>query len=327
MSTHSAIPDTDAAAMPEIACGATIANAMAALARGPLDQVDMRILVCHALRLTRIQLITQSERRLTADEAMRINALLHRRLRGEPVAYLVGVREFYGLPLQVTPDVLIPRPETELLVDLALAHLPAHQPHARVLDLGTGSGAIAVAIAHARPDLFVTAVDVSAAALAVARANVSQHVNRDDSGDENGTENGTENRAVNRHATACPVTLLQGDWYAALDGAPGNGRGEQGFHLIVSNPPYIADRDPHLSIGDLRFEPPNALTDGFDGLSALRTIVRGAPYHLQPGGWLLMEHGYDQAESVRTLLAENGFTDVESWRDLAGIERVTGGRR
>lgn len=293
--------------MPEITCGIAIAEVMATLARGPLDAVDARILVCHALCLTRIQLITESERCLVADEATKINVLLRRRLRGEPVAYLVGVREFYGLQLQVTPDVLIPRPETELLVDLALAHLPAHQSHARVLDLGTGSGAIAVALAHSRPDLFVTAVDVSATALAVASANANQH--------------------VNRQAKAHPITLLQGNWYAALDRARSNRSGEQGFHLIVSNPPYIASSDPHLSDGDLRFEPPNALTDGNDGLSALRTIVRGAPFHLQPGGWLLMEHGYDQAESVRALLSENDFTNVESWRDLAGTERVTGGRR
>lgn len=301
--SNSSVSDNGTATLPEIACGATVADAMTALARGPLDVVDVRILVCHALCLNRIQLITQSERRIAADEVARLNALLRRRQNGEPVAYIVGMREFYGLPLRVTPDVLIPRPETELLVDLALARLPANQSHARVLDLGTGSGAIAVALAHTRPDLFVTAVDVSDAALAVASANAAQH------------------------AKGQPVTLLQGDWYAALDRVRNKLYGQKGFHLIVANPPYIADSDPHLSIGDLRFEPPHALTDGNDGLSALRTIVCGAPFHLQPDGWLLLEHGYDQAESVRRLLAENGFTDVDSWRDLANIERVTGGRR
>lgn len=302
MSTNPSLHDVDNTALPTIAFGATIADAMAALARGPLDAVDVRILVCHALCLNRIQLITQSERRITTDEAERLNALLHRRLGGEPIAYIVGMREFYGLPLRVTPDVLIPRPETELLVDLALAHLPLQESPARVLDLGTGSGAIAVALAHTRPDLFVTAVDVSAAALAVASAN------------------------ANQHAKGHPITLLQGDWYEALAQGQSKPCRQPGFHLIVANPPYIAGSDPHLTMGDLRFEPPDALTDGDDGLSALRTIVGGAPSQLQPGGWLLLEHGYDQAQSVRTLLAENGFTDVESWRDLADIERVTGGR-
>ena len=270
-----------------IAAGVTIG----ALQIGaPLDAVDNRILIGHALGLTRVGLITQSERTLTADEAARLSALVARRLRGEPVAYIVGQREFFGLPFEVTPAVLIPRPDTELLVELALDRLP---PSGRVLDMGTGSGAIAVALAHTRRDARVTALDVSDEALAVAARNAA--------------------------ANGASVRLLRSDWYAALDSAT-----PEIFDLIVSNPPYIASGDRHLSEGDLRFEPSGALTDHADGLSALRTIVAGAARHLVPHGWLLMEHGYDQAAAVRDLLRAQGYVNVQSWRDLAGIERVTG---
>jgi release factor glutamine methyltransferase len=255
-----------------------------------LDPLDNRILICHALGLTRVGLITQSERTLTAEEALRLDTLLQRRLDGEPIAYIVGQREFFGLPFNVSPAVLIPRPDTELLVELALERLP---PSGSVLDMGTGSGAIAVALAHTRRDAAVTALDVSPAALAVARANA----------------------ALNQ----APVRLLESDWYAAVR--------QERFDLIVSNPPYIASGDRHLSEGDLRFEPSGALTDHADGLSALRIIIAGAPERLAPQAWLLMEHGYDQAEAVRALLSAQGYTDVQSWRDLAGIERVTGGGR
>jgi release factor glutamine methyltransferase len=261
-----------------------------ALQRAPLlDPVDQRILLCHALGISRTALITQSDRALTGDEAAGVSALLQRRLDGEPVAYLVGRREFYGLDFAVGPGVLIPRPETELLVELALERLP---PRGRVLDMGTGSGAIAVAIAHARPDAQVTALDVSADALAIARRNAEL--------------NGTD------------VRFLHSDWFTAIDG--------ETFDLIVSNPPYIAAGDRHLCEGDLRFEPAGALTDHADGLSALRTIVAGAPAHLAPGAWLLMEHGYDQSAAVQALLGERSYTGVQSWHDLAGIARVTGGR-
>jgi release factor glutamine methyltransferase len=255
-----------------------------------LDPLDNRILICHALGLTRVGLITQSERTLTAEEALRLDTLLQRRLDGEPIAYIVGQREFFGLPFNVSPAVLIPRPDTELLVELALERLP---PSGSVLDMGTGSGPIAVALAHTRRDAAVTALDVSPAALAVARGNA----------------------ALNQ----VPVRLLESDWYAAVH--------QERFDLIVSNPPYIASGDRHLSEGDLRFEPSGALTDHADGLSALRIIIAGAPERLAPQAWLLMEHGYDQAEAVRALLSAQGYTDVQSWRDLAGIERVTGGRR
>ena len=258
------------------------------LAQSPLDALDTRVLLCHALGLTRVQLITRADHLLTDAEAARLATLLARRAAGEPVAYLTGEREFYGLPFQVTPAVLIPRPDTELLVELACERLPRG---GSVLDMGTGSGAIAVAIAHARPDARVSALDASAAALALARANAAR--------------NGVQ------------VDFLQSDWYAALSLSP------RRFDMIVSNPPYIVAGDRHLSEGDLRFEPVDALTDHADGLSALRAIVAGAPGFLNQGGWLLMEHGYDQAQAVRALL--HGWDQVQSWRDLAGIERASGG--
>jgi release factor glutamine methyltransferase len=257
----------------------------------PLDPLENRILLCEATGLTRVQLITQGDRALTPDEASRLDDLVARRLRGEPIAYIVGRREFFGLAFRVGPAVLIPRPDTELIVELALERLPGNAP--RLLDMGTGSGAIAVAVAHTRPDADVTALDVSPDALAVAQANA--------------TANGAR------------VRFLESSWFDAL------AAGET-FDVIASNPPYIAAGDAHLAQGDLRFEPVGALTDHADGLSALRIIVQGSPRHLAPGGWLLLEHGYDQAAAVRALLVDAGFADVQSWRDLAGIERVSGGR-
>jgi release factor glutamine methyltransferase len=260
----------------------------ALLKNAPLDPLETRILLSHALGLTRVQLITRSEHVFTAEEAQRLSALFQRRIDGEPIAYIVGEREFFGLSFHVSPDVLIPRPETELLVEVALEHLPQN---GRVLDMGTGSGAIAVAIAHARPDANVMAVDVSEAALAIARRNAARH--------------------------GASVVFLQSDWYEAL--------ANRKFDLIVANPPYIVNDDAHLLQGDLRFEPIGALTDHADGLSALRTIVAGGRQHLASGSCVLMEHGYDQAAAVRDLLCAQGFTDVQSWKDLASIERVSGG--
>jgi release factor glutamine methyltransferase len=268
--------------------GATIAAVQASL---PLDPLENRILLCEATGLSRVQLITQGDRPLTAYEAQRLDGLVARRLRGEPIAYIVGRREFFGLDFQVGPAVLIPRPDTELIVELALERLP--QGPARLLDMGTGSGAIAVAVAHTRPDADVTALDVSPDALAVAQANAA--------------------------ANGARVRFLESSWFDALAAA-------EAFDVIASNPPYIAAGDEHLSQGDLRFEPVGALTDHADGLSALRIIVTGGPRHLVPGGWLLLEHGYDQAAAVRALLLDAGYTDVQSWQDLAGIERVSGGR-
>ena len=269
-----------------VQAGDTIAEALRV---GALDQHERRILLGHALGLSRVQLITASEDILTGPQAQRVAQLFARRSAGEPIAYLTGCREFYGLAFAVSPAVLIPRPETELLVELAIDRLPRQ---GRVLDLGTGSGAIAVALAYSRRDASVTALDVSDAALSVARRNAAHH--------------------------AVQVQLMRSDWYAALT--------DQRFDMIVANPPYVVAGDAHLREGDLRFEPIDALTDHADGLSALRQIIAGAAQFLQPGGWLLTEHGYDQADSVRALLAAQRGTEIQSWKDLAGIERVSGAR-
>ncbi|TDG19584.1 peptide chain release factor N(5)-glutamine methyltransferase [Paraburkholderia silviterrae] len=252
----------------------------------------------HVLGWRRTELITRGERPLEAAQIDTYRALEVRRAQGEPIAQLVGTREFYGLDFDVTPDVLIPRPETELLVETALAAMEGRaQP--RVLDLGTGSGAIAVAIASARPDARVWAVDRSQAALDVAARNAA--------------------RLLDARRPGGALTLVAASWYDALDPA-------LHFDVIVSNPPYIASGDPHLAQGDLRFEPRGALTDEADGLTALRAIVAGAPARLVPGGVLWMEHGYDQAAAVRALLEAQGFADVGSREDLAGIERISGAR-
>ncbi|MBC7453791.1 MAG: peptide chain release factor N(5)-glutamine methyltransferase, partial [Massilia sp.] len=240
--------------------------------------------------LSRVGLITQSYRTITAAEAQLLGAVVARRLAGEPIAYIVGRREFYGLDFTLTNAVLIPRPDTELLVELALERLA---PNASLLDMGTGSGAIAVAVAHTRPDAHVSALDASTDALNIARANASAH--------------------------GVTVRFLHSDWYSALT--------SERFDLIAANPPYIASGDAHLLEGDLRFEPVSALTDHQDGLSALRTIVAGASAHLAQGGTLLLEHGYDQAAQVRALLTAHGYSQVQSWRDLSAIERVSGGQR
>jgi release factor glutamine methyltransferase len=244
----------------------------AAQAALPLEPLENRILLCHATGLSRVQLITQSERALTRCRSGALNALVARRVHGEPIAYIVGKREFFGLDFEVSDAVLIPRPDTELIVELALERLPPGA--SRLLDMGTGSGAIAVALAHSRPDAAVTALDVSAAALAVAARNAA--------------------------ANGARVRFLRSDWFGALDGG-------RRFDLIASNPPYIAAGDAHLAQGDLRFEPVGALTDHADGLSALRTHRRRRARPPGRGGWLLMEHGYDQAAAVRALLARRGL--------------------
>lgn len=265
-------------------------------------RIEVQCLLQAVLRVNRAYLLTHPEQILDAEQQANYAALLERRLTGEPIAYILGEREFYGLNFRVTPATLIPRPDTELLVELALARIPQPPPQPspasgrgsefRVLDLGTGSGAIALSIAHARPDIEVTAVDASEEALDVARENA-------------------------RRLNVANVSLLRSDWFAALAG--------ERFDLIVANPPYIADGDAHLAQGDLRFEPRSALASGADGLDDIRRIVASAKAHLNHGGWLLFEHGYDQAEQARELLRQNGYAGVFSARDLAGIERVSGG--
>lgn len=257
-----------------------------------IERVDAEWLLAHALDRPPGWLWAHADDAVEAPARERYEALLARRAAGEPVAYLTGTQGFWSLDLRVTPATLIPRPETERLVELALARLPADAP-CRVADLGTGSGAIALAVAKERPCATVVATDASPAALAVARRNA--------------TRNGIAN-----------VGFRQGDWLAPLVG--------ERFDLIASNPPYIAEGDPHLGRGDLRFEPPTALSSGADGLDAIRRIVADAPGCLRAGGWLLLEHGLDQGAAVRALLEGVGFVDVGTARDLEGRERVSLGR-
>ena len=317
----------------------TVAAALAA-ARTKLPASEARLLLRHVLGRAASWLIAHDETQLDEAALLGFASLVARRTGGEPVPYLVGYREFFGREFAVSTAVLIPRPETELLVEIALARVmrsgalhtgalhardpaaragnsalcpegalspggtragipwdsggdaAASKSAARILDLGTGSGCIAVTLALEIPQAHVSAVDASGAALLVARQNAERHGAR--------------------------LRLLQSDWFDRLAG--------ECFDLVVANPPYIAAADPHLAAGDLRHEPPAALSSGADGLDAIRRIIAAAPAHLAPGGQLWLEHGYDQAEAVRELLATAGLADIEQRRDLAGIVRVSGGR-
>ena len=261
-------------------------------AAGRIGRIDAQVLAAHLFEANRAWLAAHAARALTEAEAARLELLVACRELGQPVAYLVARREFYGRDFTVGPDVLIPRPETETLVEAALARA---KPGASCADLGTGSGAIAVTLACERSDLRLVATDASPAALEVARANAASL--------------GCEAR-IGFHA---------GSWYAPL--------ASRRFYLIVSNPPYVAHGDAHLDSGDLRFEPRQALTDGsIDGLASIRALVAQAHLHLEPGGWLLFEHGHDQASAAGALLAAAGFAETVSIPDLAGIPRVAGGR-
>jgi release factor glutamine methyltransferase len=255
-------------------------------------RLEAQILLGHALGKSRAWLVAHDGETPAPRQTDLFHQLLERRQAGEPVAYLLGEREFFGLPFRVTPAVLIPRPETELLVELALLRLPIDRP-ARVLDLGTGSGAIAIAIARHRPLAKVTAVELSAAALEVACTNAAR-------------------------LGVLNIDFRQGSWFSAL--AP-----HERFEIILSNPPYIATSDPHLTRGDVRFEPVAALVSGADGLDDIRAIASGARNHLTPGGWLMFEHGYDQGAASRALLDEKSYGNIASADDLAGIARVTMG--
>jgi len=266
----------------------TVADALAA-ARHAFDGIDGRVLLRHATGLNEAELIAHPERRLTFAERQTFEHFIARRMAGEPLAYLIGEREFFGRVFKVTSSVLIPRPETELLVEVALTHLPVERP-SRVVDLGTGSGCIAISIACEWPLARVIATDISAPALLVACDNA-------------------------RALGADNVEFVCGDWLVPLKA--GN------FDMIVANPPYVAAADPHLK--HLRCEPVSALISGNDGLDAIRAITAVAPRYLKENGWLVLEHGYDQAECCRALLASGGFKDVFSRRDLARIERISGG--
>lgn len=260
-------------------------------AAADIDRVDARVLACHILGVERAWLATHPMHVLTESQDAQFESAVVQRALGWPVAYLTGSREFYGRDFAVGPAVLIPRPETETLVEAALERIAAG---AAVLDLGTGSGAVAVTLACERPGARVFATDLSEDSLALGRANAARH--------------------------GASVTFACGSWYSPVAG--------QRFDLIVSNPPYVAAADRHLAEGDLRFEPRGALTDeSADGLDSIRAIVSGAPGHLKSGGWLLIEHGYDQARACRDLLGSAGFVDLVAIADLAGIARVAGGRR
>lgn len=256
-------------------------------------RAETEYLLAHVLQQSRSWLFAHADTPVEADVAARFEALLERRKRGEPVAHLTGRRGFWTFDLEVDASTLIPRPETERLVELALERLPADRP-LRLLDLGTGTGAIALALARERPLARVWAVERSREALALAHRNAVAL------------------------GLAARVELREGDWFAPVVG--------ECFDLIASNPPYIEDDDPHLAAGDLRFEPRTALAAGPDGLADLRRIVSAAPHHLIPGGWLLLEHGWRQGQALRTLLAAAGFTDIATVTDLEGRERVSFGR-
>lgn len=256
-------------------------------------RLDAQILLGHVLNQPRSYLYAHSEDLLTASQQHQVEALLRQRLAGHPVAHLLGRREFWSQELEVGPDTLIPRPETEITLELALEKIPPGADWA-LLDLGTGSGALALMLARERPGCRVTATDISAAALAVARRN-------------------RERLGVSN------LELLEGDWFGPLAG--------RRFRLIVSNPPYVAEADPHLQTGDVSFEPRAALAAGPAGLDDLQRLIAAAPAHLEPGGWLVLEHGFDQADAVASLLKEMGFIDINCRSDLAGQPRAGAGRR
>lgn len=270
-----------------------IRQLIADFASRSLPRGETRMLLARTLGREHAWLVAHDDHELSADELTQVNMLATRRIAGEPMAYLLGEREFYGRTFRCTPAALIPRPETELLVDQVLMHI-TRGASLRVLDVGTGTGCIAITVALERPDASVTAVDVSPDALALARANAQR--------------------------LSARLNFVQSNWFDALDA-------DAQFELIVSNPPYIAPGDAHLSQGDLRFEPAVALADAVDGLESYRRLAQGAAQHLRPGGMLIVEHGFDQGETVPALFRAAGFDDVTTYRDLANHPRVTSCRK
>lgn len=257
----------------------------------PLPKNEARMLLQHAGGYSRIELVTRGRDEMSDSVRQHADMLVQRRLNGEPVAYILGVREFYGRRFTVNPSVLIPRPETEHLVEAAIGRLPEC---GSIWDLGTGSGAVALTVALERPDAFVRASDISLSALETARKNAAD--------------------------LGAAVEFAHGSWFDT------DMPSERQWDVIVSNPPYIENGDIHLSQGDLRFEPKNALTDFSDGMSCIRALAEGAPKYLVDGGFLLLEHGFNQGGAVRGVLVAHGFTEVETLTDLAGLDRVTFGK-
>jgi release factor glutamine methyltransferase len=256
-------------------------------------RLDAELLIAKVLNIPRTRFISEPELELNIQQLNQIQDLITRRAQGEPIAYILGRKHFWDLELRVTPDVLIPRPDTEVLVETALTLFPVETP-INVIDLGTGSGAIALAIAKARPHWHISATDESQAALAVAIENAEDLLLHN-------------------------VSLLQSHWF--------DGLGEnKHYEMIISNPPYVAENDPHLTQGDVRFEPQQALVAGIDGLDAIRELIPQSRTHLLPDGWLLLEHGYDQGQHVHQLFIKHGYRDVQQKQDIAGHIRVTMGR-
>ncbi len=275
---------------PLVSIAEAVVLAEAQLAASDTPRLDAEVLLAHCLQKSRTYLRTWPERELSAEQYTAFTALVERRAQGEPVAHITGSREFWSLPLTVNDTTLIPRPDTEILIEQALA-LPL-PPEARVLDLGTGTGAIALALKSERPGWTIDATDQSAAAVALAQANAAQ--------------------------LQLPVRVWQSAWFAAV---PSTDR----YHLIVSNPPYIAADDIHLQQGDVRFEPRSALVADAAGLADLQHLIETAPDYLHDGGYLLLEHGWQQGESVRSLLCQNGYQQVHTWRDYGNLDRISQG--
>jgi release factor glutamine methyltransferase len=259
----------------------------------PSPASDASILLCHVLDCSSSHLIAWPDKQLSDDQSQRYNALIEERRKGKPVAYITGEKEFWSLLLKVTPAVLIPRPETEILVEFALEALKDN-PKAEIADLGTGSGAIACALASEQPGWHITATDTSAEALAIARQNAETHQLHN-------------------------IDFVQGHWFEALQ--------REDYDMVISNPPYVAAEDPHLGQGDVRFEPDDALSAGIQGMDDIEAIAREAADHLVAGGWLAVEHGYDQQQLVHDCFARNGFVDITQQADLSGTPRITAARK